>query len=175
MKQSILVLSLLSISLTQAVKLDQCSYDDTCSPCCPIPALDCPSVPECVMTGASPVLPMPAGPGLRRACSAGTTTKVAAAQFIVPDKKAVTDQAKVTETCASSQETEQNCSNSRRKFVVDGGIQITTRENRNSQGEFSGSLNSQHRGEVIQREHTDSEFGGQIGMPRTCSCKCCNK
>ena len=86
-----------------------------------------------------PSLPCGGGIGTLTSQLAGSATNIGAQNIVIPDKKSVTDQAKVSKTCSQSKKQDQNCAVSKRSFAVNGGIRITQKGENTLKSEASAS------------------------------------
>ena len=129
---------------------------------CPAPA----AVDGSCLRGVSTYLPAGA-PGTLRTRTAGSATAIGAQQIVVPDKVRITDQAKVSETCGSSQRQSSEARQGRRSWTIDGGFQFSQSEKRSSRGSSSAASQGNQAGQAVRREQVESNLGGCVELPRT--------
>ena len=92
--------------------------------------------------------------GVLTRSAAGSTTEIGASNVIIPDKKSVTDQAKVVENNWKGKGTEQTCSVAANHFNVAGKIELKTIDTTQLKSSGSGSKSGEDQGQVKQKQYT---------------------
>ena len=112
-------------------------------------------------------LPCGGGIGSLVSIQAGSTTQIGAQNIVVPDKKTITDQAKVSKTQAQSKKQDQGCGVSKRSFSVKGGIKITQKGENTSKGESSAKQCGEDASQSKESESVKSNNCAQASLPTT--------
>ena len=90
-------------------------------------------------SGKQASLPQGGGIGTLTSQLAGASTQIGAQKIVVPDKKTVTDQAKVSKTTSQTKKQDQGCAVAKRTFDVAGGIKITQKSEATGKAESSAT------------------------------------
>ena len=108
--------------------------------------------------------------GTLTASAGGSSTEIGSSNYVVPDKKSVTDQVKVSESAANSNCKQQSCSKSNRHFSVEGGIEINQIGNIKTKTSNASQKNTEAQAQWKNRELVGCG-AAQADIPCTSACR----